>query len=271
MFSTLTRAAIAGTALLAFAGGAHAQNRSIVVTVENLSPTNSTSFAPLHFGINNGTFDAFNAGTTAGPAIVTIAEGGSGSAWLPAFAAADPTAVISTIGGALTPGQIRSSSALLVDTAINQYFTFASMVIPSNDLFIGNDNPAMFQIFDLAGNLLINSITITANRIWDANSEIADPTAAAFVAGGTNALRTAENGLVAFDRTELSAFNGVTTGAGYTFSDAALTATTPIYRISFTTAAVPEPATWAMMLSGFGLIGFAMRRRTFAPVTPATA
>jgi hypothetical protein len=30
---------------------------------------------------------------------------------------------------------------------------------------------------------------------------------------------------------------------------------------SFYTAAVPEPATWAMMLLGFGGIGFAMRRR----------
>jgi hypothetical protein len=27
------------------------------------------------------------------------------------------------------------------------------------------------------------------------------------------------------------------------------------------TAAVPEPATWAMMVGGFGLIGSAMRRR----------
>jgi hypothetical protein len=27
-------------------------------------------------------------------------------------------------------------------------------------------------------------------------------------------------------------------------------------------AAVPEPATWAMMIMGFGLVGAAMRRRT---------
>ena len=29
----------------------------------------------------------------------------------------------------------------------------------------------------------------------------------------------------------------------------------------FVTAAVPEPGTWAMMLLGFGAIGFSMRRR----------
>jgi len=33
-----------------------------------------------------------------------------------------------------------------------------------------------------------------------------------------------------------------------------------------TVSAVPEPATWAMMLSGIGLIGFAMRRRQYQSV-----
>ena len=35
---------------------------------------------------------------------------------------------------------------------------------------------------------------------------------------------------------------------------------------ALTTGAVPEPATWAMMLLGFGGIGFAMRRRRRTPV-----
>jgi hypothetical protein len=35
--------------------------------------------------------------------------------------------------------------------------------------------------------------------------------------------------------------------------------------------AVPEPATWAMMLIGFGGIGFAMRRKRGAAVTPQIA
>jgi hypothetical protein len=35
--------------------------------------------------------------------------------------------------------------------------------------------------------------------------------------------------------------------------------------------AVPEPATWAMMLSGFGMIGFAMRKRAKAAIKVACA
>jgi hypothetical protein len=32
-------------------------------------------------------------------------------------------------------------------------------------------------------------------------------------------------------------------------------------KVSLTAAAVPEPATWAMMLFGFGGIGYSMRRK----------
>lgn len=36
---------------------------------------------------------------------------------------------------------------------------------------------------------------------------------------------------------------------------------------SITAVAVPEPATWAMMLMGFGAVGFAMRRRKLTEMT----
>ena len=174
------------------------------IKVENLAPTNSVSFAPLRFGFNNGTFDAFNNGTTATAPIISVAEGGSGSAWIPAFAAADPTAVIGSTAGALLPGATQTLS-FLVDTAVNPFFTFASMVIPSNDFFIGNDNPQAFRLFDAAGHLLISSIGQTAGDIWNAGSEAFDPLNAAFLVGGTNALRTAENGVVGFNFSELAA------------------------------------------------------------------
>ena len=39
----------------------------------------------------------------------------------------------------------------------------------------------------------------------------------------------------------------------------------PLYKSRLTD--VPEPATWAMMIAGFGLAGAAMRRRRVASVT----
>lgn len=92
------------TAALALTAPASAKVYDITVRVENLSPANSISFAPLRFGFNAGVFDSFNNGEAASEAIISVAEGGSGSAWLPAFAAADPTAVLGSTMGALLPG-----------------------------------------------------------------------------------------------------------------------------------------------------------------------
>lgn len=251
---------LSGVALLS-AVPAQAELRAVTVRVENLAPTNSVSFAPLRFGFNNGSFDAFNIGQIANAAIISIAEGGSGSAWFPAFAAADPTAVFGSTMGALTPGASFTTRTFLVDTTLNPFFTFASMVLPSNDFFIGNDDPMEYRLFDNAGNLLIQHIDQAANEIWNAGSEAFDPANAAFVVGGTNALRTPENGVVEFNFSELARFNGLTTGAGYSFNSN-LRSNTAIYRISFSSvAAVPEAATWAQMIAGFMIVGGVLRQR----------
>lgn len=246
----------------------------VQVSVENLAPDNSVAVAPLRFGFGNGTFDAFNNGeaafllgnaTVAEAPITTIAEGGSGSNWFPAFEAAEPDAnlgsVVGTTGNAgppFTPGET-SSSIIEVDTG-NQFFTFGTMVVPSNDFFLGNDSPTQYQAFDSGGNLLINSITLTASDIWDAGTETENPTNAAFLAVGTNALREDENGVVHFNFSELSTFDGLDTAEGYVFDSDLLSASTEVLRISF--EVVPEPSTAVIsLLAAAGLAVGRKRRR----------
>jgi hypothetical protein len=231
------------------------------VTVENLAPENSVSLAPFRFGFGNGTFDAFNNNeaafllgfpTIADAPIVTIAEGGSGSNWFPAFAAAEPNVDLGSVmgpGGPFLPGQ--SNSAVISVDPGNRFFTFGTMVVPSNDHFLGNANPQMFEVFDAGGNLILNQFTENASRIWDAGSETENPLNAAFLAIGTNANRENENGVVTFNFTDLSAFNGLQTAPGYIFNSSLLASDTPVLRVSF--AVVPEPAT--LVICGLGVVG----------------
>lgn len=246
---------VAGTLPLA----ANAAVVPLRVNVENLAPANSVSFAPLRIGFGNGTFDSFNAGQTATAPIISIAEGGSGSDWFPAFGSAEPAALLGTVvpnpAGPLLPGQT-GSAEFTIDTSVNRYFTFAAMAVPSNDYFIGNDSPTQYPLFDMDGNLLISEINQAARDIWDAGSEVDDPANAAFVVVGTNSNRIADTDVVGFDFQGLSIFNGLTTAAGYQFN-LNLTDSSPVYRISF--EVVPEPTSAALL--ALGALAIVRRRR----------
>ncbi len=257
---------VSALAIASIAGVTSAQSVQVRVNVQNLAPANSISFAPLRVGFGNGTFDAFNNNQTAflfgqpsvaAAPITTIAEGGSGSTWFPAFAATEPNAVLGTVvpmpPGPLLPGGM-ASTVFTVDPSVNRFFTFASMVVPSNDHFIGNDNPMQYMLFDMMGNLNITAISQFGRDIWDAGTEVTNPANAAFVMGGVNDNRMDEGGVVNFNFDRLDAFNGLTTSAGYTFSRQ-IGANDEVYRISF--EVVPAPGSAALL----GLGGAAALRR----------
>ncbi|MBI3157126.1 MAG: spondin domain-containing protein [Burkholderiales bacterium] len=257
---------LAGAALLSCGAAAHAAMRDVTVWVENLAAADSVVVAPLNLGFHGGVYDAFDIGSAAGPAIQRVAELGSGSLWLPAFAAADPLAVTGTVGASPTLPGGTASGSFTIDTTANRYFSFAAMVVPSNDFFLGNDAPTAYQLFDAAGNLLVASITVRARDLWDAGSEIFDPAAAAFVGDAT--LRADQHSVVALNFAEIAAFDGMNTAAGYTFNSG-LSADSEVYRISFTAAAVPELETYALMAAGLLAVGWLTRRRRGASADAA--
>ena len=58
------------------------------------------------------------------------------------------------------------------NTPSNRFFSYAGMLFPTNDGFIGNDDP--LEVFDAAGNFLGADFIISGNEVWDAGTEVND-------------------------------------------------------------------------------------------------
>ena len=147
------------------------------------------------------------------------------------------------------------STITISNPGLNQFFSYASMVIPSNDGFIGNDDPQAIRLFDNAGNFLGPvSFTLNGANIWDAGTEVNNPFGgAAFSANGGVSL--SESLLVRL-HPGLNDFLGTNTAAGTTLGSA-LNSGTPLFRISI--SSVPEPG--SLVLLFVGALAVLLRRR----------
>ena len=73
------------------------------------------------------------------------------------------------------PGETETFTVTLNGTPEqNRYFSYASMLFPTNDGFIGNDDPQAIEIFDESGNFLGAEFIITGEQTWDAGTEVND-------------------------------------------------------------------------------------------------
>jgi len=252
--------------------------QTIRVEVENLQGAGGFYFTPVLFGLHDGTVDMFDMGDSAGnnamgTALQALAEGGDTSGLTSLFA---ESGLVTSPGGfagapVFDPGELAT-----VDfnaSTSNRFFSFASMLIPSNDVFFGNNNPSQFEIFDANGDFTGPlEFTIQGSMLYDAGTEVLDSSVAAFVPGGSGAAGAGggpdQNGTVQFlddgSGTGFTAFNnefnGQTTAAGTTVTTN-LSAGSQIARIRIT--AVPEPNSLALLgLIGIGSLVFARRRKT---------
>ena len=67
--------------------------------------------------------------------------------------------------GSYPPGA-EGSLVLSLDPTDNRYLSFLSMVVPSNDAFIGNDDATGIELFDAMGNFVATDFTLTGSNIW---------------------------------------------------------------------------------------------------------
>ena len=234
------------------------------VTIRNLSASDGVAFSPVNVIAHDGSVDTFDSGSAASAGVEDVAEMG-GTTIIPGEAIAMQadalvTVVPATVGGVgpgVYPPGAEGSLVLSLDPTDNRYLSFLSMVVPSNDAFIGNDDATGIELFDAMGNFVATDFTLTGSNIWDAGTEINGLTGSAYVMGQDAALSPVEGGVVtAADLgTQFSYYLGETTAIGATFQGAPMAAT-PVASFSF--EVVPEPS--ALLLSCIGAVVLSRRR-----------
>jgi hypothetical protein len=184
-------------------------------------------------------------------------------------AAASAKAVV--VVGAVTGGSA-GGNLVILDTPPAQVGNNRQQ---SNDTFVWNELQSFLLTADLQTNLGLDPIpagTLISSHgfVFDPRPDVGSEGFVTFdrpilaVITLRNELRDSDflNPATAFDNPLL---RGIEPGDTVTFSGNTLrwnlTASNPGDNIRIITAAIPEPATWAMMIAGFGMVGFAARRR----------
>jgi hypothetical protein len=263
-------AAVTGTALIG-TGAALAEPTRMIVTIENLAPANATAQTPHWVGFHDGAgIDIYNGGTPASSlpipgsvAVERLAEDGNTDPITQDFALLSPNGVDGVItgpNGPLRPGEIGSAAFLLESANPNhRFFSYASMVLPSNDFWYANGNPQTHVVFDENGNFIAQDFFVTRDDILDAGTEVNTevPEQTAFFGQTTANTGVDENRVIRdFDPADPETYflrpgsGGVLDSAGFRMADF-LAEGYPLVKISFTRApAIVDELKFKSTLSG---------------------
>lgn len=196
---------------------------SIVVTAENSAPDRGAFQTPIWVAAHNGSFDLYDRNVPLGSgslisaeSMERLAEDGNTGPISTEFSSAlplSPQATLLGTAGPLAPGG-PSSTTFNVNPETDRFFSYGSMVIPSNDAFIANGNPEAHPLFDDYGRFIAKDFVVTGTEVLDAGTEVNDETAAntAFLNQAGPNIGTTEAGNVVIHegfRTDLSFPNGV--------------------------------------------------------------
>lgn len=210
--STIKQLTIAATTLaiapLAFADSIP----SVVVTVKNQAAQRGHFQTPVWVGIHDGTFDIYDRNvalgdTTNNPNLISresverLAEDGATAAITAEFDQLQPGAGQTSIvapGGPLQPGVRVSTTVNINNPAAERYFSYASMIIPSNDAFLANGSPLAHEIFNDNGQFVAKDFIVAGSEVLDAGTEVNDEIASntAFLNQAGPNIGAEENGVI---------------------------------------------------------------------------
>lgn len=141
---------------------------SIRVTVTTTGPV---GLAPAFAAFHDGSYDIFDVGGTATAGLEALAEVGDLATILGEAATAGANAAAIVDGGPFVPGGGTASTTFSVD-ASETSFSFAAMILPSNDWFIGNSGA--IDVSSLLGASVGASLSTMFSTGYDAGTEEED-------------------------------------------------------------------------------------------------
>lgn len=163
--------------------GPRLRQPAVVVTVMNRAPENGTFQTPVWVALHDGEgFDTHDVGSLASAlpvegstALERIAEDGNAGPLMEDFASLEPDGlqdVIRSRGAAPPFGPGMTASRLYeIDPGEHRYFSYTSMVIPSNDAFVANDDPKAHPLFDHRGRFVAGRFAVPGDGVKDAGTE----------------------------------------------------------------------------------------------------
>lgn len=274
---------LAAGALSCAANLAIAAPVQVEVIVTSNAPVGGVALTPVWVGFHNGSFDSYDGGAAAAGSLEALAELGMTGPISDVFAGTlvgDPIdgRVQGTLAdpntGPIFDGGAASMTFTLDDGGANNYFSYASMVLPSNDFFIANGNPLAHDLSSLL-NGSVNTLSFnvgTIGTVNDAGTEVNDfafsPNPPPFgLPAGDAPGGVDENGVITNVLGDpFAGFANIPAGFDTSilnFNDAALYAN-GLATITFNVvpAPVPVPAALPLALSALGgMFGFMRRRK----------
>lgn len=181
--SGLTAAAMATAAMLSgFASAATAVE--VTVTIDNIAPDQGPVLTPLWVGFHEGEYDLYEFGAPASDGLERIAEDGSPMQLRETFMSGGEGRVDGVLRGVgvspesppLIPPGTSATMTFELDEA-NPFFSYATMILPSNDAFIGSESSTGYRVFDVEGNFIGTEFIVIGSQIQDAGTETNDEVA----------------------------------------------------------------------------------------------